>query len=172
MRITPARKVSAPTRLASNAKAPVPFTVAPVTGEPGDLATGAGSPVIIDSSTCDAPRSTTPSVGIRSPGRTSTTSPTRTSCVGTSSVSPSALDMSDARREPRERGDGSGRPTFGARFEQPAQKDERDDHAGGFVIDLSRAGGQQLRGEGRDGGKEIGAGRADRDERVHIRRAA
>ncbi len=82
------------------------------------------------------------------------------------------LDVSDARRQRGERGDGSGRPTFGARLQQSAQKDERDDHAGGFVIDLSRAGGQQLRGEGRNGGKEIGAGRADRDERVHIRRAA
>ena len=82
------------------------------------------------------------------------------------------LDMSDARRKRRKRGDRARRPALGARFEEPAEEDERDDHAGRFIVDMSRARRQQLRREGRDGGKEIGAGRSDRDKRIHVGRSA
>ena len=43
--------------------------VPPITCLPSVLATGIGSPVIIDSSTYDDPETTMPSTGTRSPGR-------------------------------------------------------------------------------------------------------
>ena len=66
----------------------MPFTVAPTTGSPGRFATGIGSPVSIDSSTALAPETISPSTGIRSPGRTTTTSPGWTSSTGTSISAP------------------------------------------------------------------------------------
>ena len=46
------------------------------------LSTGRLSPVSMDSSTADSPSSTVPSTGMRSPGRTTTMSPGRTSSTG------------------------------------------------------------------------------------------
>ncbi len=63
--------------------------LAPTTASPGRFATGSDSPVSIDSSTCDAPSTTSPSTGTFPPGRTTTRSPTRTSAVGTSCSRPS-----------------------------------------------------------------------------------
>jgi hypothetical protein len=54
------------------------------------LRTGIGSPVSIDSSTVLSPESSSPSTGMRSPGRTTTVSPRRTSSTGTSAVLPSS----------------------------------------------------------------------------------
>jgi len=71
----------------------VVFIVAPMTSSPAPLATGIDSPVIIDSSTADAPSVTTPSTGIFEPGRTTTTSPTMTSSIG--------ISTSDAPRTTR-----------------------------------------------------------------------
>ena len=68
--------VSRPTRVARSRSAPVEFSVPPVTSSPADLSTGIDSPVSIDSSTAEAPASTSPSAAMVSPGRTSTTSPT------------------------------------------------------------------------------------------------
>ena len=56
------------------------------------LATGSGSPVIVAWSTSLAPSTTAPSAPIRSPGRTSTTSPTRRSAAATVSLAPSAVE--------------------------------------------------------------------------------
>jgi hypothetical protein len=55
------------------------------------LSTGALSPVSIDSSMVEAPSTTIPSTGIFSPGRTRTTSPTRTDSTGTSCSLPSRI---------------------------------------------------------------------------------
>ena len=55
---------------------PLVFNVAPITGSPGRLVTGMGSPVNIDSSTALLPSVTAPSTGTFSPGRTRSRSPT------------------------------------------------------------------------------------------------
>ena len=81
--------MSAPTFVARKRRLPVVFIVAPMTSSPGPLATGIDSPVIIDSSTAEAPSTTTPSTGIFEPGRTTTTSPTTTSSIGISVSCPS-----------------------------------------------------------------------------------
>ena len=78
-----------PTRVASMTKAASPLTVAPITGSPGDLATGTDSPVTIDSSIEVVPSRITPSVGSFSPGRTRRRSPTRISPAGISTSAPS-----------------------------------------------------------------------------------
>ncbi|MNC85477.1 hypothetical protein D3C83_10770 [compost metagenome] len=82
-------RVSEPTRSARKTKEPLPFTVAPVTRAPASLATGTGSPVIMDSSTRLAPSRTVPSTGTFSPGFTRRWSPTLTASSGTCSSVPS-----------------------------------------------------------------------------------
>ena len=82
--------MSAPTRVASKTKLPVPLMVPPVTSSPSDFSAGAGSPVSIASSTNDAPDTTRPSTGTRSPGRTRTRSPIWTSATARS-ISPAAV---------------------------------------------------------------------------------
>ncbi len=89
-RITWARKVSRPTRVAFTLSNPCWFTVAPITSSPTPRVTGTDSPVAIDSSTALVPSTTTPSVGIFSPGRTSRMSPTRTSPTATRTSCPSS----------------------------------------------------------------------------------
>ena len=49
--------------------------VAPVTGLSGPTSTGTDSPVTSEASTAEEPSTTTPSVAIFSPGRTTITSP-------------------------------------------------------------------------------------------------
>ncbi len=51
------------------------------TEAPATFSTGMLSPVSMDSSTADSPSVTVPSTGMRSPGRTTTTSPGSTSSV-------------------------------------------------------------------------------------------
>ena len=53
-----------------------------ITGEPTPFATGRLSPVITASSVWDSPSMTTPSTGMRSPGRTRTSMPASTSRTG------------------------------------------------------------------------------------------
>ena len=81
--------VSAPTFVALNVNVPYLFIVLPMTELPIFLWTGIDSPVIIDSSISDSPSVIAPSTGIRSPGRTTTKSPTRTSAMDTSTSFPS-----------------------------------------------------------------------------------
>eukprot|EP00955_Chlamydomonas_euryale_P090993 364588-Chlamydomonas_euryale.AAC.13 len=79
--------VSPPTRVARISSMPLPpATVPPVRPSPGFLNTGRGSPVIMASSTCASPTSTSPSVGTRPPGSTRSTSPRWIRCTGTSCV--------------------------------------------------------------------------------------
>ena len=81
--------VSAPMRVASMTRLPVPLIVAPVTLSSLTFSTGTGSPEIIDSSIEERPSTTTPSTGTLSPGRTRRWSPTCTSSSATSSSLPS-----------------------------------------------------------------------------------
>ncbi len=74
----------APTVVASKRKEPVVFIVPPITAMPVVFSTGIDSPVTMDSSTALAPAVMRPSTGMRSPGRTITTSPARTSAIGMS----------------------------------------------------------------------------------------
>ncbi len=62
--------VSAPTAVARTTSEPPTFRVAPVTRSPGPTSTGTLSPVSTLTSTAEPPSTTTPSVAIRSPGRT------------------------------------------------------------------------------------------------------
>ena len=84
-----ARAVSRPTCVARITNEPVVLIVAPMTSSPADLVTGIGSPVSMDSSTAEAPSTTTPSTGTLSPGRTRSRSPGTTVASSTSSSTPS-----------------------------------------------------------------------------------
>ncbi len=69
-----ASRVCAPIAVALSVTLPFLFTVPPTSRAPGDFSTGRLSPVTMDSSTVVDPEATTPSTGIRSPGRTITMS--------------------------------------------------------------------------------------------------
>ena len=73
---------SLPTVVVSMRNSPSPLTLPPVTRSPGSLTTGMLSPVSSDSSTALSPDRIAPSTGIRSPGRTTTTSPVSTDVAG------------------------------------------------------------------------------------------
>ena len=92
--------VSPPTRSTRRRSAPFRLRVAPMSGSPGLLETGTGSPVSMDSSTWLSPSSTTPSAGTVAPGRTSTSSPGRSAASGTSSSRPSRISQAVAGRSP------------------------------------------------------------------------
>ena len=76
--------VSRPTLVARKVKSPVVFNAAPKTSSPGVFSTGTLSPVSIDSSTKEAPFTTSPSTGTRSPGLTTTRSPSARSSIAVS----------------------------------------------------------------------------------------
>jgi hypothetical protein len=78
------KKLSGPTFVTRAWRAPSRFKVPPITGSRMVLVTGTDSPVKLDSSTLAIPSRTSPSSGMRSPGRTTTVSPTITSLVSTS----------------------------------------------------------------------------------------
>ena len=86
-----ASTVSDPTRVASATRRPVVFTVAPVNSSAGPTSTGIDSPVSMDASTADSPVTTTESVAIFSPGRTTKRSPTFSWSTGTERSVPSSL---------------------------------------------------------------------------------
>ncbi|MCY1372528.1 hypothetical protein D9M69_597400 [compost metagenome] len=88
MRMICASNVSLPTLVARNVSAPFWLTVPPTTSEPGVFSTGTGSPLIMDSSMKLLPSTTSPSTGMRSPGRTSITSPATTSSMAISAAAP------------------------------------------------------------------------------------
>ena len=81
-------ELSSPTRVARMSKEPKRFTVPDETSSPTPLSTGRLSPVITAWSTEVSPEIITPSTGIVSPGRTRSTSPTRTSVAGIISSPP------------------------------------------------------------------------------------
>jgi hypothetical protein len=83
--------VSAPIAVARTVSTPLVFTLAPATDWPMALSTGTDSPVSIDSSTALAPPTTSPSVGIFSPGRTRIRSPRRSWPTGTITSTPSRM---------------------------------------------------------------------------------
>jgi hypothetical protein len=84
-----ASAVSLPTRVARTLSRPFLLMVPPMTSEFSDFDTGMLSPVSSDSSTEDVPSTTTPSVGIFSPGRTTITSLTSSSSACTWTSTPS-----------------------------------------------------------------------------------
>ena len=90
-----ASTLSLPTVVARKWKAPVPLMVPPITWSPTVLATGIDSPVSMLSSAALLPERMCPSTGMRSPGRTMTTSPGITSATGTSYSSPSRSSRAD-----------------------------------------------------------------------------
>ena len=83
IRMICARVVSSPTRVASHRRKPDWLVVAAETLSPSALSTGMLSPVSALSFTALLPSSTMPSTGMFSPGRTTKTSPLRTSAMGT-----------------------------------------------------------------------------------------
>ena len=130
-----ASAVSSPTCVARMTNVPVVLSVAPMTSSPGPLATGIGSPVSSDSSTAEAPSTTSPSTGILSPGRTRSRSPTAT-------VSSGDLDVARRRRPagpssapgPTSRRMAPDGPDLGARLEPPAEQHEPDDDRRGVEV--------------------------------------
>ena len=93
MRPMRATAVSAPTAVARTTSRPSPFTVEPVTLSPGATSTGTLSPVRSERSTPETPCSTSPSVAMRSPGRTTKVSPTTSCAVGTRRSGPSTSSV-------------------------------------------------------------------------------
>ena len=89
--------------------------------------TGIGSPVSIDSSTAEAPSTTTPSTGTLSPGRTRSRSPGTT--VGQLDVLVDAVADAAGRRrlEGDQPPDRAGGPALRAALEPPPEQDEADD---------------------------------------------
>ena len=84
-----ASTLSLPAAVTRISTRPSPLIEPPVSASPAALATGSGSPVSMDSSTCVAPSATVPSAGTRSPGRTASWSPRRSSSTGMSFSLPS-----------------------------------------------------------------------------------
>ena len=80
--------VCSPTLVARTISRPPALTEAPITASPGCFSTGTDSPVTSDSSTAEAPSSTTPSVATFSPGRTTNRSPATSSPIGTRRSAP------------------------------------------------------------------------------------
>ena len=89
VRMICASVVSSPTRVARHSTYPCWLMVAAETALPSALSTGMLSPVRADSLTEVIPFRITPSTGICSPGRTTNTSPVRTSSMPTSVSVPS-----------------------------------------------------------------------------------
>ena len=174
MRTICASSVSAPTRCASITNVPVPLTVPPVTWSPGAFSTGIGSPVTIDSSTLVAPSSTTPSTGMRSPGRTRSRSLTCTSSSGTSCSVPSGVDAPRSlRREAEQVADRGARAAARAQLEHLAEQHEHDDHRGRLEIHGDGAAHpkrvrKQIRRQRRHDAEAVRRTDAERDQREHV----
>ena len=103
-------ELSVPAAVASTSSTPALLIAPADTASPGATSTGIDSPVIAEVSRLDRPERTSPSVATRSPGRTSSTSPTAISLAGTeaevpsrSTVAVSGTSFSSARSPPRAR---------------------------------------------------------------------
>ena len=138
----------------------------PGDGAPGATSTGTGSPVSIDWSTADSPSTTTPSVATFSPGRTTKRSPTASSSIGTDTSIAVAEDASLLRAELEQRPDRGARAPPRASLEVAAEQDQRRDDRGDLEVDV-----RVVDDDERDDRPAPGGERADRDQRVHRRRA-
>ena len=103
-------ELSVPAAVASTSSTPALLIAPADTASPGATSTGIDSPVIAEVSRLDRPERTSPSVATRSPGRTSSTSPTAISLAGTeaevpsrSTVAVSGTSFSSARSPPQAR---------------------------------------------------------------------
>ncbi len=144
-----------------------------MTRSPGCFSTGIDSPVSIDSSTAPPPAVITPSTGMRSPGRTITRSPLRTSAIGTSMLLPSRRTRAVDGCSLRQLAQGPRRVALRARLHGVAEQHQRDDDDHRFVVHVRR--GRRSRrtapgANGRDHRIDERRAGADRDQRVHVRR--
>ena len=140
--------------------------VAPATSAPGPTSTGTGSPVSIDWSTAESPSTTTPSVAIFSPGRTTNRSPARSSSIGTDDLAAVAQHARLLRAELEQRADRRARAPPRARLEVAAEQDQRRDDRGDLEVRVRVVESDDQR----DDRPAPGGERPDRDERVHRRR--
>ena len=145
-----------------------------MTSSPASLRLGIGSPVSIDSSTAELPSTTTPSTGTFSPGRT------RDEVAGENGgdrhvhLAAVAHDAGRARLQPDELAHGVAGLALGARLEQAAEEDQRDDERGGVEVHrLAEAGVlERLREEHAGDAVQVGRRGAHGDQRVHVRAEA
>ena len=165
-----ASAVSAPTRVARNVKLPVRLSVAAKTSAPVSLATGMLSPVSIDSSTVELPETTTPSVGIFSPGRTMISVPLEDPFDRDILLDAVPDDAGRLGLQPHQTLNRLRGPALGLRLEEPAEDDQGHDEGRPVVIDVGHdlRRGEELREEGRQGRVEIGGKRPHGDQGVHV----
>ena len=116
------------------------MTAPPVTLSPACLATGRLSPVISDSSTWLSPSTISPSTGTRSPGRTTTRSPTRMASIGTSLSIAVAPHPRGRRAQRLQRADRLGGLALGARLQPLAEQHQRDDDRRGLEVQMHAVG--------------------------------
>ena len=128
--------VSRPVRVTRKVKAPVRLIVAPTTMSPGPLSTGSGSPVIMLSSTAEAPSS---NLAVER----DFLARTHQHPVSDSDVRHRHLGgfvfAHDARRlrlQPDQLFDGRGRLPFRPLLQEPPHQDQRDDHRRRLEIDV------------------------------------
>ena len=88
----------APRLSAITSSRPLPLMAPPMTRCPTPLSTGKLSPVSRDSSTWLIPSTTTPSTGMRSPGRITTLSPTTSSARGRVTICPARTTLAISGR--------------------------------------------------------------------------
>ncbi len=107
-----------------------------LTRSPGARPAGTGSPVSMDSSIAEAPRSIVPSTGMRSPASTWTRSPAFT--VAASTVHPRvvAAKAGQGGREFHQFTHRAAAAAPGVRFEQTARCYQQQHHAGRVEVDL------------------------------------
>ncbi len=140
-----------------------------MTSSPGPLATGRLSPVIMDSSTAELPsQDAVDRDPLARPDHDDVSR--RTSSMGISASRPSRTTRAVPGREADELPDGVGGPALGPGLEHPAEEDEDDDQGRRVEIDRGHDPGpvEKRREEGCRRAVDIGRGRADGDERVHV----
>ena len=143
--------------------------VAPMTSSPADLVTGIGSPVSMDSSTAEAPSTTTPSTGTLSPGRTRSRSPATTVASSTSSSTPSRTRRAVVAWSADQPPDRARGPPLRPALEPPPEQDQADDDRRavevGHGLDAGRL--HQLGPQRHHHRIAPGGGGPDGDQRVH-----
>jgi hypothetical protein len=144
-----ASSVSAPTFSARITRPPVPLIVAPMTGSPGPLATGIGSPVTIDSSTLLAALEHHAVDRDFSPGRTRSGRPADLGAARRAPCRRASLMRAPSWRPARAaRGCRAG-AAAGAQLEHLAEQHQGDDHRGGLEVDADLAAVRRGRRPGR-----------------------
>ena len=127
-----------PTRVARTTSRPPALTVAPTTGSPAPTSTGTDSPVSMEASTAEVPSTTTPSVAIFSPGRTTNSSPTARSSIGMRVSAPSRQHRDVLRAELEQCPQGRAGLPLGPLLEVAAGEDEHGDAGGDLEVDVRR----------------------------------